>query len=108
MRVRLETLIGRSDSDFQQHLACTRIGSGATYSCMGSNGFDHLRVDAKHRIERHHRILKDHGDPRATDLTHGGVVEPDQFPALKADTAAHDLPRRIDEAEHRESGNGLP
>jgi hypothetical protein len=32
---------------------------------MGVDGLDHLGVDAQHRVQRHHRVLEDHGDPRA-------------------------------------------
>ena len=45
------------------------------WACIG---LDHLRVDAQDRIERHHRILEDHGDAVAAQapqpLGRGRVV----------------------------------
>jgi hypothetical protein len=37
---------------------------------MRLNGFDHLRINAQHRVQRHHRVLEDHGDAVAPQIAH--------------------------------------
>src|SRR6202035_1986039 len=74
---------------------------------MRRDGLDHLRVDAQHRVERHHGILKDHRDLLAANGAQLGIGEAGDILALKADGAFDNLSRRIDQSEQRETGYGL-
>src|SRR5205809_93997 len=68
---------------------------------------DHLRVDAQHRIERHHRVLEDHGDAVAADLAQLLLGLADQILAMQADLALDDAAWGVDQAQHREAGDRL-
>ena len=46
-----------------------------------------LIADGKHRIERAHRLLKDHADAAAADLAHAGFAERHQIAPLEQDFA---------------------
>ncbi len=68
---------------------------------------DHLLLDAQHRVERHHRVLEDHGDTRTAQLAHALFGETGEILALKKDAAAGDAPGRVDEADDREPRHRL-
>ena len=62
-----------------------------------------LRRDLQERIERCHRVLKDHRDPLAADLSHLIDRQRTDIDAVKDDLAADDLSRRFrDQPHHRE------
>ena len=50
-------------------------------------GIDQLRAEREHRIERGHRILEDHGDPRAAQPPHLLRAERQQVFAFQHDAA---------------------
>ena len=54
---------------------------------MCPDRFDHLGVDAQHRIERHHRVLKDHCDLVAAQLLPALLGCADYIFSPKADFA---------------------
>ena len=68
---------------------------------VGANGFDHLRVDPQHRIQRHHRILEDHRDARAADLSPARLVEASQIDAFERNAPRDDAPGRIHQPQDR-------
>ena len=81
---------------------CRRVASAsqgalaplaAPIALMGVQGLDHLRVDAKHRIERHHRVLEDHGDPRPRKLRASRGSAAHQVFAFEQDFAGGDRGR---------------
>ena len=74
---------------------------------MRQHRLDHLRPDAEHRVQRHHRILEDHRDAPAAEVAHLARRQPDEILALEQDAAADDPAGRIDEAEDREAGDRL-
>ena len=39
----------------------------ARHAAVRLHGLHHLRVDAQHRVQRHHRVLEDHGDALAAN-----------------------------------------
>ena len=63
---------------------------------MRPDGLDHLRIDAQDRIERHRRILKDHGDVVTAQLAARFLVHRDEIAAVIGDAAIGDAARRID------------
>ena len=68
--------------------------------------FEHLVADGVDRVERGHRLLKDHGDAVAADGPDLVAVEGEQIPALEEDrTAVRDLAALFEEAQNREGGD---
>jgi hypothetical protein len=71
------------------------------------DGFDHLGVDAQHRVQRHHRILEDHRDAVATQPAHRIVRFVEQILAVEQHAARYDAPGRIDQPENRKARDRL-
>ena len=42
---------------------------------MGEDGLNHLRINPQYGIKRHHRILKNHGDPITAQSLHLLIVQ---------------------------------
>ncbi len=67
-----------------------------------------LVADRQHRIERGHRLLKDHRNIVAADIAHFVFVELRQILPVQCDRAADDLSGRIGDQPHdRQSGHRL-
>ena len=62
--------LGFGDVDEAQHV--DRLGErrGAAEPLMQGQGLGDLPADRQHRVERGHRLLKDHRDLVAADLAH--------------------------------------
>ena len=112
MRIGGEALCRGGDAD------CLERGKRAGAGCslgdllMRRYALDHLRIDAQHRIERHHRILKDHCDVAAANTAQLLLRCANELHAVKPDGACHNASGRIDEAEngpsrHRLAGAGF-
>ena len=74
---------------------------------VGADGLDQLIADPVQRIEAGERILKDHADPLAADAAQffrRQIVDPH---ARQIDLAAGDAAGRIDQADHRKTGDGF-
>ena len=64
--------------------------------CLGD-----LSPDRQERVQRGHRLLKDHRDLVAADRLHFALGEIEEVAALKADGTADDPSRRVgDEAQN--------
>jgi hypothetical protein len=85
-----------------------RLGArGArVHAAMQPQGLGDLPADAVQRIERRHRLLKDHADAVAAQRAPGRVVEPDQLAPVEADRAGHSRALR-QEAHQRQRGHRL-
>src|SRR5262249_12947769 len=57
-------------------------------------------ADPHHRIERGHRLLKDHRHPVAPDAAHLLLIEREQVGAFQRHRAADDLARRVGHQAH--------
>ncbi len=76
---------------------------------MPQDDLGDLVADGERRVERGHRLLEDHRDSVATQLSHRGFGELQQIDAVEHDLAARDTSWRIrDEAHDRQSGHALP
>lgn len=64
-----------------------------------------LGADRQHRVQRHHRILKDHGDDLAADRSQFMGRQAHQFPPLQPDRASNDTTWFIDKPDDRKPGN---
>jgi hypothetical protein len=97
VRIREQPLLWRGDAYLCQrpvrHLA-RRDTSDIT---VRTNGFDQLRIDAQHRIQRHHRILEDHCDAVAANGAHSPVRQAEQVAPPEKDPAAGNPAGRIDQ-----------
>ena len=74
---------------------------------MGSDGLDQLIADPVQRVQAGERVLKNHADPLSPDPAHffrRQVVDPH---ARQIDPAAGDAAGRIDQADHRKTGDGF-
>ena len=81
--------------------ASRRRAIGVTPQWLG-----HLTADRVHRVERGHRLLKDHADAIAAQLAVVRVRQADQLAAVEADAAADD--GTIGQQAHqRERGDGF-
>ena len=70
--------------------------------------FADLRADGERRIERGHRLLKDHGNVPAANLLHLTLALLEQILTLEEDLAADNLARRRrDQAENRQRSHAL-
>jgi len=66
---------------------------------VSQNRFDHLGPDAQDRVERHHRILEDHGDAAAPEVAHLPRREPHEILAVEEDAPADYPSGRVEKAE---------
>ena len=71
---------------------------------MQVDGLGHLQADAQRRIERRHRLLKNHGDAIAADGADFGIVELEQVATLEQHLAGLDPARRRRDQAHDGQG----
>ena len=68
MRIVVHPACGRRNSDALEHFDRMPLGLLLRVTQMKPGDFGELLADGEKRIERRHRILKDHGDPIAADV----------------------------------------
>ena len=93
MRIRIDPLLRLRDADFVQQVDRLLAGLGLRRVLMEDDRFHDLRADGEHRVQRGHRLLKDHADVAAADRLHLPLGQPDQVPAEERDPARFDLAR---------------
>lgn len=75
---------------------------------MGFQRFRDLPSNSQYRIQRGHRLLKDHGDLGPSYLPHLMFAQPEKILTLKIDFASNNPPLRLrDEAHDRQSRHSL-
>ncbi len=72
---------------------------------MRAHRFDHLRVDPQHRVEGHHRVLKNHRHPVALNAAQLRGRQFGQITPFEQHLPATDAPWLIDKAENRKPGD---
>ena len=82
-----------------------RAGGLARQPTMQPQGLGNLFTDSENRIERGHRILKNHGDVIAAHVAHLAVGKPEQIFSVKENFPADDFPRRRDQPHDRQRGH---
>ena len=87
VRIFVDALFRRGDVDAAQQLdrALPRLPRRA--AAMAQNGLDDLVADGQARIERGHRLLKDHRQPVASQIAQRLVGNIEQVKAVEADRA---------------------
>jgi hypothetical protein len=100
VRVAAELALGRGQADEVQKLDRAGSGGGAPERAVQQQGFRDLVADGEDGVERRHRLLEDHRDSVAAQLSQGARVETDEVLALEQDAPAGDAARRLrDEAQ---------
>ncbi len=74
---------------------------------MGTQRFHHLHADGEHRVEGHHRVLKDHRDTVAADVADLAFFEVQQVFSVELDGAVADPARFGDEVQDGEGQHGF-
>ena len=81
--------------------AASRAGAAMLLERLGD-----LPLDRQHRVQRRHRLLKDHADLAAADLAHLLLGQLQQVAAVEPDFAPGDPSRRVrDQPQHRHRGD---
>src|SRR5437763_15391535 len=96
MGIFLRAFFRRGNSGKRQHcyraVPCVLSRSGS----VDSDDFGNLVADTENRIERGHRLLENHRDAIAANVTHRGVVETHEIFSLEHyPAAAFDSSRRL-------------
>ncbi len=78
-----------------------------THLLMGQNRLDHLCIDAQNRVQRHHGVLKNHGNPIPPQLPQRFLVSLKEISSLEEDLPVHDAPGRIHQFENGKGRDGL-
>ena len=104
VRVFVDALFGRGDVHAAQQLDRARPRLAPRAAAMAQDSLDDLVADRKARIERSHRLLKDHRQAIAAQVAQGFVGRFQQIETIKLDRAgnvsgmfreqAHDRERR--------------
>jgi len=100
MRIGLQPLVGRRDTDSTERIARTVACGMARRRVVREDRLDHLRIDAEHWIQRGHRILENHRDPVAANPTHLFRGERSEVDAAEEDPSGDDAARRIDQPQN--------
>ncbi len=107
VRIGRQALVRRRDSDKAQRVTGALARRSPADLFVGKHRLDHLRLDGQDRIERHHRVLKDHRDPSPAQAAHLLGGNADDVLAVKKDAAVDNAAGRINQPEHREAGDRL-
>ena len=102
VRVGIDALLGFGDADFAEQLDRFAAGFGFADSLVEDDRFHDLSADGEHRVQRRHRLLKDHADVAAADRLHLPLGQADQIAAEERDFARFDAGGRGEEPHDRE------
>ena len=83
MRIVVDAALGVGNPDHPERLDRAIAGFGATGLLMKPDRLANLAADGEDRIQRGHRLLEDHRDPRAANMPHLGLAEFQQIPILE-------------------------
>src|SRR5262245_7790732 len=89
VRVFIDALLGRGNSYVTQQLDGAGARLAAREPAVADQRLADLLADRVRRIERGHRLLKDHGKPIAAQVAHRCVGEIEKIVAVKADAAGN-------------------
>ena len=108
VRILADPPLGLGDVHEAQHVDGFGERRTPRQPLMQGQGLGDLTADRQHRIERGHRLLKDHRDLVAAHPAHLGLGQPDQVAAGKADRAGDDPSRRRrDQAQDGQCGDAF-
>ena len=107
MRIRRQALFRRWNADLRKRCGSHRVRVAGADLPVRNDRFDHLRVDAQDRIQRHHRVLEDHRHAIPAHLSHVLPGKLDDIDPIQKNASANDTSRRIDETHDRITGHRL-
>ena len=108
MRILVQPSFGLRQADLTQRLQRAGPRLAARDSLMGADRLDQLHPHGQHRVQRGHRLLKDHRNPVAAHAAHGGFGQAGQIGVAQPHRAASDPHgRRWQEAHDRQRGDGF-
>ena len=106
VRVAIDPLLGVRDADAPQHVdrAAALLGAARVGAILD---VDRLGRDREHRVERGHRVLKDHRDAIAAQAPQLALAELQDVAAVESDLAAADLGIVREQPHHGGDQRGL-
>ena len=107
MRILVEATLCERDLHELQHLDRALLRFLLRHILVQKQGLDELLSDGEHRIQGGHRLLENHRDLLAADLTHLVLGHLYDILSLKEDLAALDLTRLLDQSHDGERGHTL-
>ena len=107
MRIVARALTGRRDLDQLQHGHRALPGLAAAGAAVGHDGGGDLIADGEHGVEGGHRLLEDHGDPRAAHAAHRLGVLGEQVLALEEHATGGHPPGRRHQPHDGQRGDAL-
>ena len=102
-----QPLLRGRNADEAEGVTCASPRRVAAHIVVGPDRLDHLRVDAQHRVQRHHGILEDHRDARPAQPGERRFAGGDQILPVEDDPPCGDAPRLVDQADDREARDRL-
>ena len=104
VRIIVEALLGIRNVHEAQH-ACGLLARRAPIGArMDAERLGDLLADAQERVEARHRLLEDHGDAVASDLTHRPLVERGEVLSFEEDRALDDACDLLRQEPHHRQG----
>jgi len=94
VRILLEPALGVGDANEREKLDGARARLRLAHLEMHGERFHDLQPDGEHRVQRGHRLLKDHRDLAPANAAHFLVVEVEKLASLEAYRTVDD-PRRV-------------
>ena len=113
VRILLQPALGLGDAHGGQRLDRRGAGRGRADVAVRADRLGELAADRQDRVQRRHRLLKDHGDVAAAHPAHGGFGKRRELAPVEADRAAGDARIRLGkeahdgERRHRLAGAGF-
>ena len=95
MRITVRTFARVGNAHLFQHFDGVRARLLSGMAEMSLRDFHQLFRDAHERIERSHRILKDHGDLLPANVPHFARRKLQHIPPAEKNLARNDLSRRL-------------
>ena len=108
MRVVAHATFSVRDADHFEELDGALKSCGGVHLQVQLKRFRQLPANGQHRVERRHRLLKDHRNLVAADVADFVLVDLEQVLAFEDHFAAYDLAwRRGDQAQNRQRAHAL-
>jgi len=107
MRICAEPVAWRGNADLSQYIEGFLPGLVAGELPVETKSLGDLEANSHDRIERGHRLLKNHGDAVAAKFLHLLGGEPQKIMSTEKDFPRHDATRRRDKSHYRECRDAL-
>ena len=92
MRILIQPRLGIRDTHQLQQFLCPRPSGFGRHTQMQQQRLANLEADGQHRIQRRHRILKNHRDIAPAYGAHGIFTDRQQIAAFKQNAPVRNTP----------------